>query len=227
LLGDHGHDARRQTQAEQGQLLPEQAADLSGLLKTLQRPVIQQEQDERQGHQHGLRHQAQRKEQHDEQISPRPRSFDVPAVRPHREQPEEGGQDVLALGHPRHGFHVERVEGKQGGDDDALPAGLRHPKQNDEQQHGIRDVEQKIREMVPAGSQPEELNVRQVGDPRQRVPIGEVKRREGPADPFERDSLLNLSVFRDITRVIEIDEIALSDLPKHCQRHSGKQAEPK
>ena len=50
-----------------------------------------------------------------------PRSFHVPRPRQKREQSEERAQNILAFRHPRHRFHVQRMQGKQRRDKRAPP----------------------------------------------------------------------------------------------------------
>jgi hypothetical protein len=74
-----------------------------------ERPVVEQQHHEGQGHRHRLGHQGERgeRDREDERSAsapPRPA-----AVRPQRKQEEERRQQVLALGDPGHRLHVQRM----------------------------------------------------------------------------------------------------------------------
>ena len=100
------------------------------------------------------------------------RSAYAARVRPQREQKEEGREDVLALCHPGHGLHVERVEPEERRHRDASPQSPAHEEQDMAQEHRIEHVEQEGGGMVPSGVEIEELHVDHVGDPGERVPVG-------------------------------------------------------
>jgi hypothetical protein len=99
--------------------------------RPLQRPVIQQQQNHGQRHQHRLAHQAHRKQKHHKPISgKRPgtaRITDISRDGEHEEQPAE---DILALGHPGDGFNPQGMDGKHRRYKRAAPKGARHPAQN-------------------------------------------------------------------------------------------------
>jgi len=101
-------------------------------------------------------------------------------IRSHGEQPEESGKNILSLGHPGDGFHVERVKGKQSRYESALPGRFGHPVKNEKEQQCICNVEQEIGQMMPSRVQPKELNVEHVGHPCHGMPVWGMTGRECP-----------------------------------------------
>lgn len=76
--------------------------------------------------------------------------------------------------------------------------------------------------MIAARVQTIELIVQHQGQPCQRMPETCGDRAESPANALERDSGLNVTVLRDIDRIINIDKAALMHEPKRRKR-CGKQ----
>jgi hypothetical protein len=68
--------------------------------------------------------------------------------------------------------------------------------------------------MMPPGVQPEELNIKHVGKPRERVPELGVERRERPTDSLHRKTALNRPVFGDVFGIVINKEIAIIDPPE-------------
>jgi hypothetical protein len=86
--------------------------------RPFQRPHIQQEHHKRQRHQHRLAHQPQHKQPKRRPIPNSCSRFirlarEAP-IRQQREQREENAQDILPLRDPRHRFHMQWVNRKQG-----------------------------------------------------------------------------------------------------------------
>ena len=51
----------------------------------------------------------------------------VPRIRPEREHEKERAQHILAFGQPGHGFHMQRMQGKERGHEGAAPKRPGHP----------------------------------------------------------------------------------------------------
>ena len=90
-------------------------------MEAAKRPEIQQKKYKRQGHQHGLGHETQDKEQKNRQISANPGAFGIPYVTPHCEHPEKGAKYILAFCHPRNRLYMKRMQREQGSNKAALP----------------------------------------------------------------------------------------------------------
>ena len=78
-------------------------------------------------------------------------------------------------------------------------------------------MEAQIREMVPSRTKTEDLAIRHVGQPGQRVPIAGIPGVERPAQALEGQPALNLGVLGQVSVVIIINEIAIQDRPIHDQ----------
>ena len=106
------------------------------------------EQQKRPCHQHGFGHQAQRKSDEHQQISPDIRSSRVPHIGSHREQSEEGAQHVLAFRNPRHRFDMQRMHGEQRGHKGAAPSGPGHPLKDEKQQERVEQMKRQIDDVI-------------------------------------------------------------------------------
>ena len=115
-----------------------------------QGPVVQQQQTERQRHEHRFCHQADNEDQQCQQVPGRFGAFGVTGVGEHCQQPEKGAEHVLALGDPGDGLDVQGVQGEEGGDKCARPAALSHSLEENEQQNGVRNVPEDVDQMVGA-----------------------------------------------------------------------------
>ena len=76
---------------------------------------------------------------------------------------------------------------------------------------------------MPPRVQSEELNVHQVRQPREGVPELGIQRREGPSNRLHREAVLNVPVFGNVPPIIEINEIAVGDLPEGHEGGDGEE----
>ena len=91
------------------------------LLKTFQRPVIEQEEDKRPCDQHGFRHEAKREQGEHHRVSGDAGSLRVEYIGAYGENPEESAQHIFTLGYPGNRFHVQGMQGKQHRHEGAAP----------------------------------------------------------------------------------------------------------
>ena len=112
-----------------------------------------------------------------------PSAFGFPriaAVRPQREQEEERAQHILALGHPGHRFHVERVKREKRGHERAAPDGPRQAPEQAKEEDCVGDMKQEVDDVRGSRAGAEQLRVQHVGNPGHRVPVARVAGGEGP-----------------------------------------------
>ena len=83
--------------------------------------------------------------------------------------------------------------------------------QQQEQQHSIDRMQQKIGVVMAQGIEAKELAVHGMRQPGQRVPVSLVKSRERPLHGVPSEAALHLGIFQDIGRVIKVDEPVMSD----------------
>ena len=190
--------------------------------KPAQGPVIQEQKDKRQGDQHGLGHESQREKTENGQVPPVPRAFDVEDVRPHGEQPEQGGQDILPFGHPGHGLHVEGMQREERRHESARPEGLGHAAEDEKKEEGVGDVKKNVHQVMPPRIQSQKLDIQHVGKPRHGMPIGRMAGGQCPFQAFHRKSRLDMGVFGYVQVIIVIDELMGSHLPEDGQGHNGQ-----
>ena len=136
----------------------------------------------------------------------------VADVEEEREEAEEGAEDVLALGDPGDGLHVERVEGEEGGDDEARPGARGHHDEGEEEKERVGEVEGEVDEVMGAGVEAEELAVEHVREEREGVPVGAGVGGEGTGDAPGAKPLLYSRVFGDVGVVVVGDEAEAVDL---------------
>jgi len=185
---------------------------LPGGVEPLQRPPVHQQQDDGHGDEHRFGHQARQEENKNGKVALRSRPLRVKRVGPQGEHPEEGAEHVLALGDPGDGLHVQGVQGEQGGGEGASPPGLRHTLQGEEEQDRVERVKEHVDEMVGAGTGSEQPAVEHVREPRQRVPVPQGRRCEGPLHAVRRQAALHDEIFLDVERVVVIDVVEGPDL---------------
>src|ERR1039458_3831842 len=143
--------------------------------------------------------------------------FNVPGIRPNRQQEEERAEDVLALGSPSHRFDVQRMQGKQCRHQGTSPQRAGHAPQQQEEHKGISDVKAHTHQVGSSGLEAEELTVQHMGKPGQRMPVAGVAGLKGPNNILPLQPALNMRILRDIIRVVIIDK----GLP--CDRHEDSQ----
>ena len=195
-----------------------------GIRNSLERPVIQQQQDERQRHQHGLRHQPQGQRNEDHHISRKGPFFCVSSVCAERQYPERATEQIFPLGDPRDRFNAQWVNGENRRHESARAGPARHANENEEEQCGIERMQDQVRRMMAGRVRPVALNIQHVRQPRQRVPIRRVKRGEGPANAGRRDALLNVGIMSDVHVVVEEHKVVAHDRPEHEQREDDQSA---
>ena len=114
------------------------------IFESVQRPIVQQQQDKGQRHQHRLGAESDGKRSDDHQIPTYARLLGVPDVREDRHEREQSAQYVLAFRDPGDRFDVRGVYGEQKGDQCAGPNDRRHAKQHVEQKTSVRGVEDQV-----------------------------------------------------------------------------------
>ena len=221
-LDKESNGARRRRQQKKRDLLRDQRAHPLPA-ETLERPEVDEQQHQRKRHQHRLGHQPRGEENQHHRVTPGGPLPDPPSVRPHRAQPEGGAQDVLPLRHPRHRLHVRRMNRKQRRHPEAAqPSSGQIPEDHEEQQ-GVENVQNQTRRVVTRRVQSEERHVGHVRQPRQRMPVRFVPRREGPLHPGPRQAVADDRVRIHVGVVVEDDELALEHRPQCCERQQSEE----
>ena len=83
----------------------------------------------------------------------------VPAIGAQGEQEEQHAQQVLALGNPGDGLHIDGMQRKQRSHHRAAAGESGGPPQHPEEQQNVQHVQQEIDNVRPGGIQPEELEI--------------------------------------------------------------------
>ena len=125
LLHQQGDQRCRRRQREERELFKDQAARWRRL-PTAERPVIQQQEREGQGDDHGLRHQPAGEGRQEPGVRCRAGALDVAQPRSDRQEPEQAAQHLAAFGDPRHRLHMQRMDGEEQRDEGAGPQRTGH-----------------------------------------------------------------------------------------------------
>ena len=193
--------------------------------KPAQRPVVQQQQQKRQGDRHRLgRQRGDEARQHgqipDKRKRP-PRIAQVGGQRQHEEQPAE---HVLALGHPGHRFPTQRMKGEDGGGQRARPETARHPPKNHEQQDRRGGVQRDVRQVMDCGAVAQKVPHQDVRDARQRGPAFQMALGEYGGESPRGQLAGHQPVFRHAFGIVVVDEIEARRLSEHQSDRQQQQA---
>src|SRR5271165_6768869 len=90
----------------------------------------------------------------------------VPHIGMQRQEKEQHAQNVLALRRPGDRLDIDGMERKQGGDHQAAPAKSRDVLEEQEQKHGVTDMQQSIDGVMTRGIYTEECAVERMRQPR-------------------------------------------------------------
>ena len=178
-----------------------------------QGPVVEQQEDERQRHEHRLGHESEPEPHADEGQAAGARPPGVGDIAPEREETEEGAKHVLPLRDPGDGLDTQRVEGEQRGHQGAAPERARHGAEDEEEQESVDDVEAQAGEVVPPRVHPVELRVGHEREPRERHPVPEVAGGEGPRDAVHGQAGADVWVLDDVPRIVQVHEAVMHQLP--------------
>ena len=77
--------------------------------------------------------------------------------------------------------------------------------------------------MVPPCVQPVKLAIQHVRQPRQRMPVAEIHRRERPLKAVARNATANMRVVGHVKRIVEVDEIKCDDWEINRRRRQHEQ----
>ena len=149
----------------------------------------------------------------------------IAAVRPQRQQPEEGAQHILPLGNPGHGVHLQRMPGKQRRHDSAAPASPRHSQQDHEDKRRVHRMKKHIDHVKVTRSRAEQLAVEHERQPRHRMPISVLARQpaEGPGHTLRAQAVQHMGILIHIDRVIVVDEVVVPNGPIDRKSHQHQQ----
>jgi hypothetical protein len=139
----------------------------------------------------------------------------------YRKDPEKRTQDIFALGDPRNGFDVKRMDSEQRSNHCAFAKAAGHPIDSTEQQQAIRDMENDTRYMMSACAQSIQLDVEHMRNPCERMPISRCASGERPLDTIPRDTPQDVCIFDDILSVVQVNEFEVSSLRVHHRYQYG------
>ena len=210
VLGDQGDDAGDHGQNQERQLFHTRRCEVpvrARAVEAAERPVVQEQQRRRQGHQHRLRQQSRGVAQNHQDPGRPAAPTDVDRVHSKRQQAEKHAEGVLALRNPDHGLHAQGVDRKERRGKQAGQQGAGQPAQDEKEQRGGTGMQQDAGQVVAGGVEPEQGDIGQVRDPRQGVPVGGVAGCKSPADVRRGQSPGKMGVGADVERVVKRDEI--------------------
>ena len=190
-----------------------------------QRPVIEQQQYERQRDHHWLRGKSRRKQSGHRQIALPVRLSRIPAVGPEREEEKHRAQDILALSHPGHRLDIDGMKREQRRHEQARPQPLRGPHQQQKKQGHIHHMQQDAGEMVARGIQAEQRTIEGMRHPGERMPVRLFGRSQRPGESVRRQTLPDVRIVDDVTVVIVVREgMTIDRIVERERDHGEKQA---
>jgi len=101
---------------------------------------------------------------------------------------------------------MQGMEREESGDEGAFPDFPGHCREEPEQKKRAQDVQNQIGDMIPSGMETVKLVIRHEREPDERVPQAEIFGAEGPDDALRRDAGLNIEIFRNVDKIIEINK---------------------
>ena len=84
-------------------------------------------------------------------------------------------------------------------------------------------MKQEIDQMMPCRFETKELNVQQMGDPGQGMPIAGIGGTQGPGQAFHGEAGLDIGIFCHIGAIVIIKERMILDMPVDQCCQEGKQ----
>jgi len=84
-------------------------------------------------------------------------------------------------------------------------------------------MEKKVHEVVPRGTEPEELDIHHVGYPGQGMPVRGMARGECPCNTAPGYALEHMAVFGYIDIVVKVDKFGACYLPEGKDGHEDKE----
>jgi hypothetical protein len=217
-LVDQRHRDRCRADREQRPLLERRARDPPGIGRASavrpqprERPIIEQEQRERQRHDHRLGQQTCGEARGHRGEPPAARLLRIARVREHREHPEQPGERVLALERPRHRLDVQRMHGEHGRDERAAPVRARHPREREEQQRRTGRVQRDVHPERSGRTGPEQRPVHLERDVGERDEVAEMGPREHAHHALGAPARRDVGIRRDVLGVVEVDEFVRAD----------------
>jgi len=163
-----------------------------------ERPVIEQQENKGEGHDHWLGHETEDERTHCGHISHGTLARYVIVIGQKGAHPEKGAQNVFPFADPDHRFDSQWMKGKQKGDKSASPHRPGHEPEHPIKEQAVSHVEEYVGQMVAGRIEAIELVIAQEREPGNRhpEPCGNVGER--PADAAPAQPRLNIRVLRDI-----------------------------
>jgi hypothetical protein len=213
-LREERRDAAEPGERKEGDLLDDRRAERSGVdpppvpREPAERPEIEEEERERKRHDDALGEEPEREDRREGRALPcAPRPAPAAGVHPHGQHPEEARDEPLPLRSPRDGLDLDRMEREDAGDEEAGERSARHAQERGEEEQCGRGVERRVRRVHGARREAGGREVREVGQPRDRDPVGAVDAGEGPADAGRRQPGAEMRV------VAHHDRVVVGDVP--------------
>jgi len=112
---------------------------------------------------------------------------------------------------------MQGMEREESSDEGAFPDFPGHCREEPEQKKRTQDVQNQIRDMIPSGMETVKFIIEHQGQPGQGMPEFRVGGAEGPDNALRRDAGLNIEIFRNVDKIIEINKSKVLDLPVNSE----------
>lgn len=118
---------------------------------------------------------------------------------------------------------MQRVERKESCDSKTAPGRNRKALKPEEEEDSIDRVKEEVDQVVPAWPHPEDLDIKHVGNPGERVPITLIPRAQGPAEIVPSQTGGDMRIVNNVEAIIEFDEIIVQDRQENGQCCPGQE----
>src|SRR5205823_3981960 len=181
----------------------------------VQRPVVEQQEDDRRRYEHRLRKQPGREYDRDREIAGDRWFARVIKICREREHEEDSAQNVFAFLDPNDRFRPQWMNCKNRGGKRTSPDRSSEFPQREKKQDDSCGMKNNVRQMKQARIESVELELEHVRDVLERKPVRGGPMSEGPFDAVQRETGIYLRNFVNVFRVIEVDEGKFDCLPEH------------
>jgi len=170
---------------------------------SLQRPIVQQQQRERQSDEHGLGHEPGKKQSGRQQVAPPVRPLGIPGVGKDRKQEKKCAENIFSLCDPGDRLDVERMQGEQGCGEQAGSGALCDPLQKQKEQYRVQRMDEYIVEVMAGRIQGKQLVIERVREPRKRMPVRSLGGGERPLDGGPAQAVMNVRVGGNVFAIVQ------------------------
>src|SRR6266496_4127702 len=157
FLNKKRNDTGNSRQRDQRDFLRDTLPQLT--FDSVERPVVQKQEDKRQCYEHRLTHQSTCEKEYHRQIPSDPRYAHIVEVGQQRQHKEDTAEHILSFCNPGNRFHTQRMNCEHRRNKSASPNRSSHLLQRKKKEHCSQSMEEDVRKMMLSCLQPIQLAV--------------------------------------------------------------------